>query len=244
MTTRKTRTRKHVIADVSLHYLAYIVVSCSHTVEPTRTDYGYDLSIFAFDTAGQYENGNIFVQLEATDSLRVDRRTGEIKFRISKCDVLTWESEPFPAYLVVFDAAHGKAYAVYLQRYFADSGISSITMKRASIAVRLSDRNVETATIESWRVDKNAVLTQMGAITRVEGDNFPATRENVTRIRFRANGATWEPRDFSTLQHRGRYYRTAYRFDGAEYRSDGSDHLRQYRSTPNCECGYHDCICV
>jgi hypothetical protein len=167
MTTRKTRVRKHVIADMSLHYLAYIIVSCTFTVEPTRTDYGYDLSIFTFDAAGQYENGNVFVQLKATDQLKVHPMTGEIRFRISKRDILTWESEPFPAYLVVFDAAHGNAYSIYLQRYFAKAGVSSATMTNASLEVRLPNDGVDAATVQGWRDDKNAVLIQMGAVTHV-----------------------------------------------------------------------------
>jgi hypothetical protein len=108
MTTRKTRVRKHVIADMSLHHLAYIIASCTFTIEPTRADYGYDLSVFTFDAAGRYENGNVFVQLKATDTLKLDPTTREIKFRISKRDVLAWESEPFPEYLVVLTRCGAK----------------------------------------------------------------------------------------------------------------------------------------
>ena len=93
---------------MSLHHLAYIIVSCRFTVEPVRADYGYDLSIFTFDVAGRYENGNMFVQLKATDNLKVDPTTGDIRFRIGKRDILNWENEPFPVYLVVFSAAHGE----------------------------------------------------------------------------------------------------------------------------------------
>jgi hypothetical protein len=167
MTTRKTRVRKHVIADMSLHHLAYIIVSCTFIIEPTRTDYGYDLTVFTFDAAGQYENGNMYVQLKATDKLKVDPTTHQIKFRISKRDILTWESEPFPVYLVVFDAARGKAYSIYLQQYFVKVGISSATMTSASVEVRLPNRELDAGIIQGWRADKNAVLMQMGAVTHV-----------------------------------------------------------------------------
>ena len=167
MTKRKTRVRKHVIADMSLHHLAYIIVSCTFTIEPTRADYGYDLSIFTFDTTGQYENGNMFVQLKATDNLRLDPATCELKFRISKRDILTWENEPFPVYLVVFDAAGGKAYWIYLQHYLSKAGISSATVKSASVEVRLPNSEVDIKTIQGWRAHKNAVLTQMGAVVHV-----------------------------------------------------------------------------
>ena len=159
--------RKHVIADMSLHHLAYIIVSCTFTVEITRADYGYDLSIFTYDTSGQYENGNIFVQLKATDTLKVDQGTSEVRFRISKRDILTWESEPFPAYLVVFDARNAKAYSIYLQKYLGEHGVSSSTMKQASVEVRLPGTEVNTGTIQDWRTDKNAALMQMGAVRHV-----------------------------------------------------------------------------
>jgi hypothetical protein len=167
MPERKKRVRKHVIADMSLHHLAYIIVSCTFTVEPTRSDYGYDLSVFTFDGDGRYENGNFFVQLKATDHIKVDQTTGQIRFRISKRDILTWESETFPAYLVVFDAVAGKAYCVYLQRYFTQAGISSATMTKATIEVRLPPSEIDEATVRSWRANKNDVLVQMGAVTHV-----------------------------------------------------------------------------
>jgi len=167
MATRKTRVRKHVIADMSLYYLAYIIASCTFTIEPTRADYGYDLTIYTFDDAGQYENGNMFIQLKATDKPKIDPNKGEVIFRISRRDISTWESEPFPAYLVVFDAAQGKAYAIYLQRYFATAGISSAAMRGASVEVRLPGKEVGTGTIRGWRADKNAILTQMGAVAHV-----------------------------------------------------------------------------
>lgn len=167
MATRKTRVRKHVIADMSLYHLAYIIASCTFTIEPTRADYGYDLTMYTFDGTGQYENGNVFVQVKATDKLKVDPSTGEVIFRISRRDIMTWESEPFPAYLVVFDAARGKAYAIYLQRYFPTAGISAAAMRGASVEVRLPGKEVDAKTIRGWRADKNAILTQMGAVTHV-----------------------------------------------------------------------------
>jgi hypothetical protein len=163
MAKRKMRVRKHVIADMSLYHLAFIVASCTFTIEPTRADYGYDLSVFTFDGTGAYENGNIFVQLKATDKLRTDRATGAIKFRISKRDILTWESEPFPAYLVVFDAAARKGYGVYLQRY----GLSAAAMAGESIEILLPPKEIDETAVQSWRTAKNSVLTQMGAITHV-----------------------------------------------------------------------------
>lgn len=167
MTTRKTRVRAHVIADMSLHHLACMIVSATYAVEPTRTDYGYDLSVFTFDELGLYENGNFFIQLKATDRLKLDKRTHEARVRITRRDILTWESEPFPVYLVVFDARAEQAYSVYLQRYLAEAGISSATVTGQTIEIRLPRQKVDVTTVRDWRDDKNAVLMQMGAVTHV-----------------------------------------------------------------------------
>lgn len=164
---RKTRVRKHVIADMSLYHLGFLITSSGFTLEPTRADYGYDVSVFTFDGSGQYENGNVFVQLKATDTLRRDPKSGDVKFRIGKRDIMTWESEPFPAYLVVFDAQAGAAYAIYLQRYFQQNGISSGKISKGSVDVRLPGTAIDLATVAAWRVDKNAVLTGIGAVTHV-----------------------------------------------------------------------------
>jgi hypothetical protein len=152
---------------MSLYHLAYIIASCGFTTEPTRSDYGYDLSVFTFDTNGYYENGNVFVQLKATDTLKIDQKTGAVRFRLSKKDVRTWEREPFPAYLVIFDVKRKRAFSTYLQQHFAKSAISSSMMKNDSVEIRLSDKPVDLATIRGWRIDKNRVLKQMGAVTHV-----------------------------------------------------------------------------
>ncbi len=158
---RKKRVRKHVIADMSFHHLAYIIVSCAFTVEPTKSDYGYDLSVFTFDGSGSYENGNVFVQLKATDNITIDKKSGDIKFRISKRDIETWEEEPFPVYLVVFDATARKAYSVCLQPYFVQKGIASTNMLKSSVIIHLPCVEIDEATIRGWRDSKNTVLTQM-----------------------------------------------------------------------------------
>ena len=61
---RKRRTRAHIIADLSLHHVAYRIVKRGHTIEPIRSDYGYDGSIFTYNGRGEIENGNIFIQLK------------------------------------------------------------------------------------------------------------------------------------------------------------------------------------
>ena len=164
---RKNRPRKHIIADMSLHHVAFLVSACGYTVEPTRNDYGYDLSVFTFDPTGAYENGNIFVQLKATDHIRIAKRTGNVKFNISKSDIMTWEAEHFPVYLVVFDAIGRVAYQLYLQRYFQSNNIKSTAMTTESLEVSLPATVLTEPAIRVWRDEKNAILKRLGAATHV-----------------------------------------------------------------------------
>jgi len=164
---RKKRTRAHVIADMSYHHLAYLVVSCAFTVEANRSDYGYDLSIYTFDGDGRSENGNIYVQLKASDSLSFNREDDTVSFRISKRDIETWEGEPFPVYLVVFDTSEQKSYSIYLQKYFQANAISAATMAHDSINVQVPARAVDATMINNWRSDKNAIIAQIGAVQHV-----------------------------------------------------------------------------
>ena len=74
MIKRKQRTRQHVIASMSLHHVAYTVVKCGYTLEATQSDYGYDGLLFTYGDTGEVENGNIFVQLKATDNIAKYRK--------------------------------------------------------------------------------------------------------------------------------------------------------------------------
>jgi hypothetical protein len=54
----KRRTRAHVIADMSVHHLGYLIVRCGFTFEAVEADYGYNGFIFTYDNQGEIENSN------------------------------------------------------------------------------------------------------------------------------------------------------------------------------------------
>ena len=163
---RKTRPREHVIADMSVHYLSYIVVKEGFIVEQKHSDYGIDLSVFTFSLDGQYENANIWVQLKATDSIKTGR-DGFYRQKISRSEIATWERETFPVFLVLFDAQREECFALHLQEYFSTNGISSSTMKSESRIVRLPPVSVTGTTIQNWRSLKNKMLEKIGEMVDV-----------------------------------------------------------------------------
>jgi len=162
---KKTRTRGHIIADMSVHHLGYRVVRCGYTFQATEADYGYDGSIVTFDKDGQVENANIWVQLKATESLRKSADGSKIRFSISNRDIKHWQDEPFPAYLVIFDAKDRKAYWLYLQRYFQKHNVRAETMTHESLTVEASAKRIVTlAAVRRWRRHKERVLKKLGAV--------------------------------------------------------------------------------
>ena len=163
---KKTRTRGHIIADMSLHYFGYRVVRCGYTFQHTTADYGYDGAIHTFNENGEVENAQIFVQLKASDKIKRSADGSTIRFRIERKDIRLWQDEPFPVYLVVFDAKTERAYWLYLQRYFQTNAIKAATMQGNSMTVGISVKRVLNAsTMRGWREHKQALLKKLGAVS-------------------------------------------------------------------------------
>jgi hypothetical protein len=115
---RKRRTREHVIADLSVNHVEWLVLRCGWTAERKRHDYGIDLNIDTYNAAGEVENGRISVQLKATDALKRSADGTVIPVRLEWRDLLFWLNEMMPVILVLYDAQEDNAYWLYLQEYF------------------------------------------------------------------------------------------------------------------------------
>jgi hypothetical protein len=163
---RKKRIRKHIIADLSFHHVAYQVVKCGFTIEATRSDYGYDGSIFTYNSRGEIENGTIFIQLKATDHIARYKRRTTFSFPLERRDIDLWQDEPFPVYLILFDTASEIAYWLYLQAYLETSGVTADTMFRPSLPVGMNAAQVvDVGSVRAWRRHKAKVLANIGSIS-------------------------------------------------------------------------------
>jgi hypothetical protein len=163
--SKKRRTRAHIIADMSIHHLGYLIVRCGFTFEATVKDYGYDGHITTFDSQGEVENLYMFFQLKATDKVKLSGDQKHVLFRISKKDMKLWQDEIPPVYLVLFDAKNEKAYWVYLQKYFEEKGLRAENITTDTVNVELDvTHTVDEQVIKSWRDDKSRRLTRIGYI--------------------------------------------------------------------------------
>jgi hypothetical protein len=115
---RKRRTREHVIADLSANHVERHALLCGFSAERVVHDYGIDLFLHTYNRRGENENGQIIVQLKATDHLRAVADGQYVACRVERADVAFWLHEPMPVILVLYDARKDVAYWLYLQAFF------------------------------------------------------------------------------------------------------------------------------
>ena len=144
---RKRRIRKHVIADLSANHVEKFALLNGFSVECIGKDYGYDLNIYTFDSKGRFENGNIYVQLKATDNPLFVSNNKEISYPTDKRDLRTWFEEPLPVIFILFDAKNDKAYWVYIQQYLRNLTNFDVDKIADNYSVRIPVVNI---------IDKNS----------------------------------------------------------------------------------------
>src|SRR5260370_34464077 len=99
---RKQRTRQHVIADLSVHYVEGFILEAGHTAQQLERDYGYDLLMFTYDERGYVEPGFVSLQVKAAESLHTVG--GAYVFHLDIPDYNLGMAGKMPVILVLFDA--------------------------------------------------------------------------------------------------------------------------------------------
>lgn len=112
---RKRRTRGHVIADLSANHVERFFLQKGHSVELFRRDYGLDLLVFFYDSRGMILDGQISIQLKATDQARYVDAGRAVSVEIDERDLRAWANRLEPVILVLFDANLNRAYWLYVQ---------------------------------------------------------------------------------------------------------------------------------
>jgi Domain of unknown function (DUF4365) len=166
---RKIRTRDHVIADLSFHHVTGPILRAGFTIEVPRVDYGIDAHVETFTAEGLAENGTIFLQLKATDNISTYRvENGDLSFPMDTRDLDYWAKEPFPTYLILYDAKADVAFWLYIQNYLETEGIDVATIPTKSVSFRIpAAQTVQADTPGRWRQHKSDVISNMARIPHV-----------------------------------------------------------------------------
>src|SRR5260370_27882324 len=94
---RKRRTRAHVIADLSINHVEKRVLQCGWVVQRFSPDYGLDLLMSTFNRRGEIENGDVRLQVKATDTLKIVARHKAIAVRVEWLETGALLSQPLSA---------------------------------------------------------------------------------------------------------------------------------------------------
>lgn len=139
---RKRRTREHVIADLSVNHVERFALHCGYAVERIWHDYGLDLMVFTYTKSGEAENGHFWMQLKATDDLRLRKDRQAVIVRLERAHVLYWLNESFPIFLIVYDAQREKAYWLYVQRDLGEGRVFLLQRTGNTLNVQVPVANV------------------------------------------------------------------------------------------------------
>jgi hypothetical protein len=167
---RKRRTREHVLADLSANHVERHALLCSFSAERTFHDYGIDLTVTTFDRQGMMENGEILVQLRATDRPVLVDGGRAVRCRLERSHLAHWLAEMMPFILVLYDGRKEVGYWLYLQAYFEAQRDFDLARAPQWVTVRIPRGNLLTrAAMRRFARYKKAVLAQVGGrIHRVE----------------------------------------------------------------------------
>ena len=159
---RPRRTREHVIASQSRNYVEKFFIDKGHTVDRPAEDYGTDLVVTTFDEQGYEENGEIRIQLKASDGLKYSGDGTFISFTIDVKHYSSWTRASMPVFLVLYDARARKAFWLYVQEYFGPGPSRKPKRGAKSVTVRVPVANEFTeATVDYARQRKERILRQL-----------------------------------------------------------------------------------
>ena len=164
---RKRRTRQHVIGDLSRNHVERYVLLCGCTAERVEHDYGFDLVLFTYDERGEIENGHVFIQLKATESLRLLGDQDTIAISVDRRDLALWLSEPMPVILIVYEARDDRAYWLYVQAYFESRPEFDLKSAGDTMTVHIQrSRLVNEDAIRNFARYRDDVLAQAQGVIR------------------------------------------------------------------------------
>jgi hypothetical protein len=167
--SRKRRTREHVIADLSVNHVERHALLCGFVIEQLAHDYGIDLELITFNKRGEIDEGEILLQLKASDRLKLRPQQGAFRFRVERRDLARWLAEPMPVILIVYDARKEKAYWLYVQSYFGRQKEFNLFAAGKTITVTIPTSHVvDTAAMRRFARFRDRVLAQMNEVVHDE----------------------------------------------------------------------------
>jgi hypothetical protein len=149
-----------VIASLASNFIERYIVESGFSYEAVRHDYGYDLMMFTYDSDGYTEEGLVYLQIKASDSLSVGPDGCIVPIDVRDYNI--WVDEPMPVFLIAFDATARKGYWLYVQHYFETDSSRRPNAAAATVRVRIPRKNtVDASFVRYAQARKADVLLQL-----------------------------------------------------------------------------------
>ncbi|MGI8552079.1 MAG: DUF4365 domain-containing protein [Dehalococcoidia bacterium] len=152
---------------MSVNYVERIALNCGHSAERIENGYGYDLILSTYDANGEIENGQINLQVKATDSLAVLADGTTVAFTLDRRDLDLWLREVWPVNLVLYEARSVVAYWLYVQAYFENLPDFTMDAAPSSVTVHINTSSVlDESAIRRFAQYRDNVLAQVQGVIR------------------------------------------------------------------------------
>lgn len=112
--------------------------------------------------SGEIENGSIFIQLKATDTLNILSDGQTLSFSIKRRHAVLWGKEPNPVMLIVYSVQDNKAFWLHMQPYLKNATFALPPRNQEDVTVHLSKQFLlDEHAVDSFRQLKNDVMKQI-----------------------------------------------------------------------------------
>jgi hypothetical protein len=172
---KKRRTREHIISELSVNYVEKQILLCNHSSQRVEKDYGYDLQMMTYNETGEIENGLIYLQLKATDKIKVLSNGETISFVLESKDIELWYNEIYPVYVILYDALVEEGYWINIRKYMNNNKIDveRQILVQDSLTVHFKrSQTLDSEAIELFRTDKNQIHNRFLTIIEMERGRF------------------------------------------------------------------------
>ena len=162
---RKRRTRQHQIEDLSQNFVEKqaLLAFCTFISYPSR-HYSYDAIIETFNVDGEQENGEIFVQVKATDHLNYSQKNNAYEIELEKRDLELWLDQPFPILIVLYDAMGDCGYFVDLKKYFKENKLALESIQKFKTVFIPASNRFDADVAGMYRKIKNGIYEKIKGI--------------------------------------------------------------------------------
>ena len=120
----KLCTRQHFIEYLSYNHVEKQCLLARCLWERYQKDYGKDGYIQSVAENGEVEDGQIDVQVKATDFIERRKKSNNFYFDVEKKVLDRWFNKFIPMLLVLYDAQSEKAYYIEIRQYFKQKGLA------------------------------------------------------------------------------------------------------------------------